>query len=303
MASLAEEIQREVQTSSSRTPVILVPMKWEDFDDTSLKAFIPNVHTLRGKDVMFLACFDSGKAIVDQLSVIYALPKYGVRSLTVVLPYFPGTMDRAQRPGEIVTAMTLARMLSAIPPCFNGGPAQIVIYDIHDLREWHYFGDSVVVRLESAIPLLCQTLPDKNRAHTIAIAFPDDGARKRFAHMFEGYPHIICDKIRQGDERIVTIREGNPHGMHVIIFDDLVMSGGTILECTKALFKAGALTVGAKVSHGIFPKYSWKKFLDAGLDSFEITNSFPRTARAVQGKGPFAVVSLAPSITHIILES
>ena len=62
-------------------------------------------------------------------------------------------------------------------------------------------------RLESAIPLLQReimraSLPD------VTIAFPDDGAYKRFYTMFEQYPSITCLKIREGDKRIVKIKEG-----------------------------------------------------------------------------------------------
>lgn len=42
---------------------------------------------------------------------------------------------------------------------------------------------------------------------------------------------IVCAKVREGDQRIVRIKEGNPAGRHVVIVDDLVQSGGTLTEC------------------------------------------------------------------------
>ncbi|RZR92167.1 hypothetical protein BHM03_00020424 [Ensete ventricosum] len=42
---------------------------------------------------------------------------------------------------------------------------------------------------------------------------------------------IVCAKVREGDKRIVRIKEGNPEGRHVVIVDDLVQSGGTLIEC------------------------------------------------------------------------
>lgn len=42
---------------------------------------------------------------------------------------------------------------------------------------------------------------------------------------------IVCNKVREGDKRIVRIKEGNPEGRHVVIVDDLVQSGGTLREC------------------------------------------------------------------------
>lgn len=42
---------------------------------------------------------------------------------------------------------------------------------------------------------------------------------------------IVCAKVREGDQRIVRIKEGDPKGRHVVIVDDLVQSGGTLVEC------------------------------------------------------------------------
>lgn len=42
---------------------------------------------------------------------------------------------------------------------------------------------------------------------------------------------MVCTKVREGDKRIVRLKEGNPAGCHVVIVDDLVQSGGTLIEC------------------------------------------------------------------------
>lgn len=42
---------------------------------------------------------------------------------------------------------------------------------------------------------------------------------------------VVCTKVREGDKRIVRLKEGNPTGFHVVIVDDLVQSGGTLIEC------------------------------------------------------------------------
>ena len=64
-------------------------------------------------------------------------------------------------------------------------------------------------RLESAIPLLKNELEQISKDSPIAIAFPDDGAHKRFHAMFEAYPTIVCHKIRNGKDRIVRVKDGN----------------------------------------------------------------------------------------------
>ena len=47
---------------------------------------------------------------------------------------------------------------------------------------------------------------------------------------------MVCAKVREGDKRIVRLKEGNPSGCHVVIVDDLVQSGGTLIEC-QVLFQ------------------------------------------------------------------
>ena len=46
---------------------------------------------------------------------------------------------------------------------------------------------------------------------------------------------VICTKVRDGDKRIVRLKEGQARGRHVVIVDDLVQSGGTLMECQKLL--------------------------------------------------------------------
>ena len=46
---------------------------------------------------------------------------------------------------------------------------------------------------------------------------------------------VICTKVRDGDKRIVRLKEGQARGRHVVIVDDLVQSGGTLMECQKLI--------------------------------------------------------------------
>ncbi len=79
------------------------------------------------------------------------------------------------------------------------------------------------------------TLPDEVKFH-IAIAFPDEGAHKRFHGMFQEFPQITCIKVRNGDQRLVTIKEGEPKDYHVVIIDDLVQTGGTLKNCGRVSY-------------------------------------------------------------------
>ncbi len=73
-------------------------------------------------------------------------------------------------------------------------------------------------RLESAIPLLLRELGHLPVDQKIAIAFPDDGAYKRFHCYFEDKPTIICFKKREGHKRIVKVKDGRYIRKKILIY-------------------------------------------------------------------------------------
>ena len=275
-------------------------IRWDRFDDGFPNTMIDKIETVRHHDLAFLASFDAPGDIFPQLSAIYEIPRYAVKSFKIVLPYYPtGTMERVDRDGQVATAATLAKMLSNIPMTLSG-PAQIIIFDIHALQERFYFSDQVIPRLESGVPLLRNQLQRLDRP---AVAFPDEGARKRFSRWFEEYPLIVCHKTREGKQRSISIREGRPQKRHVVIVDDLAMSGGTLLECRRALSEGGARAVSAYVTHAVFPREAWRKFIQAGFERFWVTDSVPRLADVLAGQPPFEVLSLDESIADLLTSS
>ncbi|GJS48116.1 ribose-phosphate pyrophosphokinase 4-like protein [Tanacetum coccineum] len=281
-AAEMEELAKRIAAQSDA--IELRGINWRKFEDGFPNLSIPNAHGIRGEHVAFLASFSSPGVIFEQLSISYALPKLFISSFTLVLPFFPtGTSERMEEEGDIATAFTLARFLSNIP-ISRGGPTSVVIYDIHALQERFYFDDNVLPCFESGIPLLksrLQQLPDSDNVMLFScqtICFTGcmlvfllrveayDGAWKRFHKQLQHFPMIICAKVREGDQRIVRIKEGDPKGRHVVIVDDLVQSGGTLIECQvmklkqKVLAEHGATKVSAYVTHGVFPKRSWERF-------------------------------------------
>lgn len=290
-----EPLARRIVDGDER--FVLGTVQWKTFSDGYPDLWVENMECLRNNDVAMLASFDSPADIFPQMSLIYEVPRYGVRSFKVVLPYFPtGTMERVDRDGRIATAATLARMLSVVPMTISGA-SQILIYDIHALQERFYFSDQVIPRLETALPLVKREI---ERLANPIVVFPDDGAHKRYGRVFDEFDQAVCMKKREDDTRKIFLREGDPKGRHAVIIDDLVQSGSTLIAAKDMLKRLGAATVSAYVTHGVFPNQSWKRFLDAGFENFWLTDSCPLSTREVEGKAPFHVLSLADPIRTIL---
>ncbi len=278
---------------------------WKRFPDAWPNILIHGFDDLRQRDVAYLASFSSPETVFEQWSVMLAIAEARPRSFRILLPYFPtGTMERVDTEGQVATASTLARLLSALPPA---GPGLIPLYmwDVHALPIRHYFGQNIAPRFKTGTKVLKTRL---GAASEVTIAFPDEGAWKRFKVLFsspEGkplFPFVICRKQRRGDPRIVTVIEGDPAGKNVVIVDDLVHSGGTTIECLHALKAAGANTVSAFATHGVMEHGAWKKFLEAGFNDVWITDSCPATAEQVNGQQPFEVLSLVQSMINAVMD-
>eukprot|EP00397_Hematodinium_sp_SG-2012_P027751 GEMP01029177.1.p1 GENE.GEMP01029177.1~~GEMP01029177.1.p1 ORF type:complete len:394 (+),score=76.17 GEMP01029177.1:118-1299(+) len=288
--------------------VEIISPTWESFQDGWPNiSFTPqevNAITARNvEQVVYLGSFHSPANLFEQAAVVHALPKFRVKNFRIIVPWFAtGTMERVEYLGEIATARTLANILDRTPFCATG-PATITIYDIHALQSQFYFSDNVLIELKSAIFLLRQRLLSLPDVDEVSIAFPDDGAQKRFKRKFPEYPDIVCKKTRSGDKRVVSVHDGEPKGRHVVIVDDMVQSGGTLLECASALRAAGATKISCYVTHAIFPNESWRKFVKAheeGLIShFWITDTLP-TVSETEGVEPFEILSIAPLLGHML---
>mmetsp|Transcript_26448 Transcript_26448/g.88622 ORF Transcript_26448/g.88622 Transcript_26448/m.88622 type:complete len:341 (-) Transcript_26448:344-1366(-) len=276
---------------------------WDKFADGTdhivVGGFAPENFVMRSH-VLFLADFHSNDATLSQLHVLIMLCESFVESLTIYLPYLPtATMERVIREGEVATANTVSRMLSGLPPC--GGPARVMFYDLHTLQNRFYLHTGAVATLHTTIPLVKDVLK-RRKARVDAIAFPDEGAQKRFGFQFGEYDLITCGKQRVGDARIVTIQDGDASGKRVLIVDDMVKTGGTLVECAKALKKAGAQEVSAYCAHAAFPGDSMKRFCPGGdrdvFAKFYVSNSNPTVVDrllATPGSGDvFEVLDMLP---------
>jgi len=253
---------------------------------------------ISGEHVLFFASFHNNDVTLSQFQVLVMLLQSFIRSLTIVLPFYPvGTMERITTEGEVATAATYAQLFSSLPSC--GKPTRLMIYDLHTLQNRFYLHGSTIASLHTTVPLL---LAELRRTNVSTVVFPDDGAKKRFATFFDPshFDVIVCGKVRDGDSRVVTVQDGDPKNKKVVIVDDLVQTGGTLYECGVALERLGAKSVSCFVAHSVFPKEAWRRFLRGGdrdvFETFYTTNSIPTTTDKLPHNDVFNVLDITPIV-------
>ena len=265
-------------------------INWGRFGDGSDEIKIEGLTSptqFQGKHILFVAAFNDNDSSMSQLHTIAFLCECLAESVTVLLMYYPtGTMERVDigADGVIPTANTLALLFNGLPSV--GSPIRIMTYDLHTLQNRFYFTGHALATLHTAIPLITEKIKEVGIK---AIAFPDEGAHKRFASLFKatgikGDDVIICSKQRFGTDKRVVIADGNPANKHVIIIDDQTKTAGTLLKCAKTLKEKGATAVSAFVTHTVCTDEFWSKFLETNnqtsaemaiFHSFYATDSVP----------------------------
>lgn len=257
-----------------------------------------------GANVIYFSTYKNMEEKKMEEMIIFVLADTpNVNKLFVVDLYDPmATMERVTAEGEVATANVDAHFWKTLPVLASGRKTVRILVDHHTLQNRFYFTNGTTsVRFLSAMPIFAQIVGSSS------VAFPDDGAYKRFKSFFKGCPHIVCGKQRVGDQRIVTIIDGahSAKDTTVYIVDDLVRSGGTLLECAKTLREAGATKIVMMVTHAEFPLDSWRKFVDREdklVDEFYVSDTIPRVTNQLKDKEPFKVVSMADQIRDILFD-
>jgi len=276
---------------------------WGKFSDGSdnieLGGFTP-VNRIRGRHVLLLSSFHNNDVTLQQFHAYVVLLQSFIESLTIVLPFYPvATMERVTKEGVIATSNTTAQLFCGLPSC--GKPIRLIIYDLHTLQNRFYWNSNCTADLKTAVPLLLSELK-ASKSPIDTIAFPDDGAAKRFGELFSDFKnHVVCAKKRDGEKRFVAVHDGDAKGKHAIIIDDLVRTGGTLVEAAKAIKAQGALSVSVFCVHAVFPQQSWKQFAKGGkahdtFHHFYITNSCPHVVAELPKEDVFVVLDLLPQI-------
>lgn len=251
------------------------------FSDGESYHKIVDVDSIKGQDVCFVGGLTSDKSILDVYNIASALAMQQIRSLHIVIPYMSySTMERAVNPGEIVKAKNLARMFSGIPQASRGNFFYFI--DLHSEGIPHYFeGQSHVVHLyaKNEVRGMIKDIVGDAEIDDFVLASTDAGRAKwveSLANDF-GMDAAFVLKRRDHNGTEVTAINADVEDRDVIIYDDMIRSGGSLINAANAYKDAGANKIYACTTHGIFCDSGLEKLKNSAvIERVYMTNTHAR---------------------------
>ena len=253
-----------------------------------------------GRDVALIGGTVSDSDTLEMYDLAFALIKYGARSIHLVFPYFGySTMERAKIPGEVVTAKSRALIFSSLPRTSLGN--YFVFFDLHSEGIPHYFEGPALIK-----PIYCKQLVTqlaKKMAEDGFVMACTDAGRAKWVEWLAndmGVNAAFVFKRRISGERTeITAVSADVEGKDVVIYDDMVRTGGSLINAAKAYHEAGAKKIYAITTHGLFNNDGINKIKNSGvIEKLVATNSHPNSKTS---KDPFLQIeSIAPMIVNLL---
>lgn len=245
--------------------------------------------TVSEQDTMEL--YDLASGLVDE----------GVKKLTIIIPFYGySTMERTVKSGEIVTAKTRARLLSAIPQSYLGN--RIVMVDLHVSGLQYYFERGVHTVHLYAKPLILEAA--RKLGGTDFVLASADAGRAKWVEslaMDLGVDAAFVYKRRSsGSDTEITGINADVNGKKVVLYDDMIRTGGSLVNAAKVYKEAGAKEIYVVATHGVFPTGSIKRLEDSKLiEKIIVTDTHPNAKEAAQ-KTDFIEIS---SISDLLIQA
>ncbi len=231
-----------------------------------------------GRHVVIVGGTFSDSATLAIYDLACAVVKHNAARLSMVVPYFGySTMERAVKPGEVVVAKSRARLLSAIPPANSGN--HVYLLDLHSEGIPHYFEGGVTANHVYAKPVLVDLMA-RLGGQDFVLGSTDTGRAKwveSLANDLGVDAAIILKRRISGSETQVAAVSAEVTDRTVVIYDDMIRTGGSLIGAGKTYRTAGCADLVAVCTHGVFPGEALKRVQDSGLFSTIVaTDSHPR---------------------------
>lgn len=214
--------------------------------------------------------------LMELLVMIDALKRASAHEITVVMPYYGyARQDRKAGPREPITAKLVADLLEA------AGTTRLISLDLHAPQIQGFF--NVPVDHLYASPIFVDDIrlhygqegADKS---PLVVVSPDAGGVER-ARAYAKRLHAtlaIIDKRRPqpGVAEVMNII-GDVSDKRAIIIDDMIDTAGTLIKAAEAVVNAGAKTVSAYASHGVFSPPAIERITNSFIEEIVVTDSIP----------------------------
>lgn len=256
-----------------------------------------------GRDVVILGGTVDEAATIELFDLGCTAVHYGAQRLTLVIPYFGcSTMERAVMPGEAVTAKHRARLLSAIPSAAYGN--RVFLVDLHSEGIPHYFDSNI-----RAVHVYAKTeVSDAARrlgGDDFVLACTDAGRAKwveSLANDMGVDASFVFKRRLDGERTQVSAVSAQVEGRSVVIYDDMIRTGGSLIGAGQAYKDAGAARLSVVTTHGVFPGDAVGRLQRSGLfDRVICTNSHPRAMISAAAYPDFLeVVGLEQVLSHAL---
>ncbi len=240
------------------------------FSDGEVEVHIKE--TVRGADLFIIqpTCPPTNDNLMELLILIDAVRRASAREIIAVIPYYGyGRQDRKDRGRAPITARLVANLLE------TAGVNRILTMDLHAGQIQGFF--NVPVDNLRADPLFTRYFYENfNSSKDVVVVAPDLGATIRARMLAEqiDVPLAIIEKRRGAEPEIDVVNIiGEVAGKQVIIVDDIIASGSTLVQAAAALSERKATDIYAFCTHGVFSGQAIEKINKSVLKKVVVTNT------------------------------
>lgn len=229
-------------------------------------------------------------SLLDLLAIHRLTKENKAKNRYLLVPYFGfARQDRFTKHGECPLGLLMAEAIR------NTHPSRVFTIDIHSPKVLNALGANA--KDLSALPLFAAELKKKDIEILVA---PDRGATPRIKALNKLMGNKLgiakIHKIRpRADVAQAKMIKGDVKDKRVAIIDDMITTGGTIIEAVKLLKKQGARSITVCATHGVFTKNSRERLAKLKLDEVIVTNTLPQKRQA-----GFKTLNIAPIIKQAL---
>ncbi|MCI0844103.1 MAG: ribose-phosphate pyrophosphokinase [Chloroflexi bacterium] len=268
----------------------------EVFKFANDNTFVRIHENIRQRDVFIIqpTCYPVNDNLMELLIMIDACKRASAGRITAVVPYYGyGRTDKKDQPRVPITARLVADLLTA------AGADRLLTIDLHAGQIQGFF--NIPVDELTTLPLLGDYFAAKEIQDLVVVAV-DIGISKKARDIAErlGAPLAIIEKRRMSnDDTSETMNViGEVEGKTALVFDDEIVTGGSIVNAAKALSEQGVKDVFCCVTHPVMSKDGFEFMAKSKFTEVVVTDTTPMPSENRNGK--FTVLSVAPLLGEAI---